>query len=411
MADIVLLIDAIKSGKFGEGSDYERKVIDYILSAHNKAVGIIRENSISISPEEERQKMMDFFQNTLNIKNAPLGKWPAKFMPALMQQVAVNLAIDENTSTEVFSVNGPPGTGKTTLLKEIVSSNIVKRAELLAEVAHSDPDDAYERCSFTQGPLDNKGYFKYAPSYFKLKNDKINQYGMLVASCNNSAVENITADLPKSDDILKSLEPSKDDEESVASGLNEVHNLFNVEKSEDIEQIKISSEIKEVRDIYFTRYANNLLNRKDCWGLISAPFGKRANINKYCASVLKKFINDYNLNNVREEHRKKYVEQRECFLRQLKIVKELEKELEILCDYAKYLPLTNENITEADLVRKIKENYAYIMELEESRPRGLFGRLKKDITRDNLISAKKVEIEDLKKQKDRLSKLLPIIIF
>lgn len=405
LADIVLLIDAIKSGKFGEGSDYERKVIDYILSAHNKAVGIIRENSISISPEEERQKMMDFFQNKLNIKNAPLGKWPAKFMPALMQQVAVNLAIDENTSTEVFSVNGPPGTGKTTLLKEIVSNNIVKRAELLAELAHSDPDDAYERCSFTQGPLDNKGYFKYAPSYFKLKNDKINQYGMLVASCNNSAVENITADLPKSDDILKSLEPSKDDEESMASGLNEVHNLFNVEKSEDIEQIKISSEIKEVRDIYFTRYANNLLNRKDCWGLISAPFGKRANINKYCVSVLKKFINDYNLNKVREEHRKKYVEQRECFLRQLKIVKELEKELEILCDYAKYLPLTNENITEADLVRKIKENYAYIMELEESRPRGFFGRLKKDITRDNLISAKKVEIEDLKKQKDRLSKI------
>lgn len=403
--DIVLLIDEIKSGKFGEGSDYERKVINYILSAHNKTAGIIPTNCISISPKEERQKMMNFFQNTLNIKNAPLGKWPAKFMPALMQQVAVNLAIDEKAHTEVFSVNGPPGTGKTTLLKEIVSSNIVKRAELLAEAAHSDPDDAYERCSFTQGPLVSKGYFQYAPSYFKLKNDKINQYGMLVASCNNSAVENITADLPKSDDILKSLEPSKDDDVSVASGLNEVHDLFDFEKSEDIEQIKISGEIKEVRDIYFTRYANKLLNRNDCWGLVSAPFGKRANINKYCVSVLKKFINDYKLNNVREKHRKKYVEQRECFLRQLKIVKELEKELEILCDYAKSLPLTNENISEDDLDRKIKENYAYVMELEESRPRGLFGRLKKDSTRDNLISEKKIEIEVLKKQKDGLSKI------
>ncbi|MDX8289129.1 AAA domain-containing protein [Metabacillus indicus] len=403
--DIVLLINEIKSGKFGEGSDYERKVINYILSAHNKISGIIPENCISISPMEDRQKMMIFFQNTLNIKNAPLGKWPAKFMPALMQQVAVNLAIDVKAHTEIFSVNGPPGTGKTTLLKEIVSSNIVKRAELLAEAAHSDPDDAYERCSFTQGPLDSKGYFQYAPAYFKLKNDKINQYGMLVASCNNSAVENITEDLPKSDDILKSLEPSKDDGISVASGLNEVHDLFDVEKSKDIEQIKISGEMKEVRDIYFTRYANKLLNRNDCWGLVSAPFGKRANINKYCISVLKNFINDYKSNNLREKHREKYVEQRKRFLGQLKIVKELEKELERLCDYAKSLPLTNENISEDDLDRKIKENYAYVMELEESRPRGLFGRLKKDSTRDNLISEKKIEIEVLKKQKEGLSKI------
>jgi hypothetical protein len=187
--------------------------------------------------------------------------------------------------------------------------------------------------------------------------------------------------------------------------LNEVYDLFDVEKSEDIEQIKISGEIKEVRDIYFTRYANKLLDRNDCWGLVSAPFGKRANINKYCVSVLKKFINDYKLNNVREKHRKKYVEQRECFLRQLKIVKELEKELEILCDYAKSLPLTNKNISEDDLDRKIKENYAYVMELEESRPRGLFGRLKKDSTRDNLISDKMIEIEVLKKKKDGLSKI------
>ena len=108
---------------------------------------------------------------------------------------------------------------------------------------------------------------------------------------------------------------------------------------------------------------------------------------------------------MREKHRKKYVEQRECFLRQLKIVKELEKELEILCNYAKSLPLTNENISEDDFDRKIKENYAYVMELEESRPRGLFGRLKKDSTRDNLISEKKIEIEVLKKQKDGLSKI------
>mgnify|MGYP000544412278 CR=1 FL=1 len=44
---------------------------------------------------------------TLTAKRAPLGKWPSRFMPALMQQIAVNLATDEENTMPVFSVNGP----------------------------------------------------------------------------------------------------------------------------------------------------------------------------------------------------------------------------------------------------------------------------------------------------------------
>ena len=83
----------------------------------------------------------------LTIKNAPLGKWPSRFMPALMQQVAINFAINKgnsplfNVNGKVFSVNGPPGTGKTTLLKEIVVNNVIERAILLAQ--YTNPNDAF----------------------------------------------------------------------------------------------------------------------------------------------------------------------------------------------------------------------------------------------------------------------------
>ncbi|MEI3168489.1 MAG: hypothetical protein V8S58_11505 [Lachnospiraceae bacterium] len=60
-----------------------------------------------------------------------------------------NLATDEAAKLSVFSVNGPPGTGKTTLLKEIIVSNIIEKARLLAEYA--DPDEAFDDYSFQHG--------------------------------------------------------------------------------------------------------------------------------------------------------------------------------------------------------------------------------------------------------------------
>lgn len=334
ISDIVLFEDAVRDEKFGDDTLYQKSVLDYILSAYEKSKGMGNMIRTIISPKESRERMFDFFNTILNVKNAPIGKWPAKFMPALMQQVAVNIAIDKGERTPIFSVNGPPGTGKTTLLKEIVSNNIVERAILLADEAVDDPDTAFERVYFKQGPLQesNNAYAKFAPAYYKLKQDKINDYGMLVASCNNAAVENITADLPKSADILDSLKSSDSDDDVIKNGLEQIHALFDIEQSEDVETITLYKKSREEKDIYFTRYANKLFDTDNCWGLVSAPLGKRSNIKKYCFNVLKPFIEEYKLNDSREQHRKKYVKQREMFLQQLHLVRELKCELEAVCD-------------------------------------------------------------------------------
>ncbi len=421
--DMILLADLIASGKFGDHSDYEKAVVSYLLAGYEKTKAADTLPRTIISPGEPAAEMRKFFEKVLHVAKAPMGKWPAKFMPALMQQVAVNIAIDKSGCTPVFSVNGPPGTGKTTLLKEIVASNIVDRALLLAQNG-TDPDTLFEKRSFTQGPLGAYGhaYFQYAPNYYAIKTDAVNDYGMLVASCNNAAVENITIDLPKGKDILESLEASPDDDESVKKGLEEVRTLFDVQCSEEIETITTYGKSREEKDIFFTRYANKLLGSEDCWGLVSAPFGKRSNIKKYCNAVLKPFLEEYKSSEARNLHRQKFVKQRELFLKQYQRVEALKRELEHLCTASASIPEKFQALSQQELAAakaslenarknqaaRLKAEQAEIMHLEETRPRGLFGRHKNTETRDALIAEHKENAASAKNSMGEIDNMLAV---
>lgn len=409
--DIIQLSELVQSGTFGDGNDYEKKVIEYILAGYEKSKGFDNLPRTIISPDAGKIEMKRFFDRTLSVTNSPRGKWPAKYMPALMQQVAVNIAIRQDGDAPVFSVNGPPGTGKTTLLKEIVASNIVERARLIAENAE-EPDSIFEMHSFSHGPLEANAnaYYQYAPHYYSINVDEINNYSMLVASCNNAAVENITIDLPKAKDILDSLESPGDEDEDVRHGLDEVSDLFDVNKSDDVETITRYGKSREEKDIYFTRYADKLIGGADCWGLISAPFGRKANIRKYCNSVLKPFVEDYKSNGVREQHKAKYLEVRKKFLSQYKLVESLRKELEQICALAGSVPMElQENapedlsceISDVEGKRQMLERQLFaeqkeLIELEESRPKGLFAWRKDTSTRNLLIQEKQSIVSKLR---------------
>ncbi|MFB1051487.1 AAA domain-containing protein [Paraliobacillus sp. JSM ZJ581] len=285
----------------------------------------------------DKDDRQDFFNQYFDISMAPIGKWPSKYMPAFMQQLAINFGMHpEETGRTIFSVNGPPGTGKTTLLKEIIAGNLVERARLL--VTYDDPDKAFVEKRFQDGDKSKNGYSKYHNVYYELKDSEIKKYGMLVASCNNAAVENITKELPDGTALCKGLLSDEKDNPTVVSGLDEVRRLFDKEKVIHTEEYKIWNDeqkqfcFESYSDIYFSKYANDMLDTKvktehSRWGIISAPFGKTSNIAHYAQKVLLPYIKDFGTNDKIAERKKKYKETVGQFKEQLEIVEEIQQRI------------------------------------------------------------------------------------
>ena len=166
--------------------------------------------------------------------NMPCSRWPVsnKQSLVLLQQAAVNVR-KFSQNTKILAVNGPPGTGKTTLLKDVIADIITERAICLSEF--KDPKEAFIFSTKTEF---NNIWF----NFYKLSL-KVTGYEILIASSNNNAVENISKDLPS------------------RSFVNNDLNYFNV----------IS---EKLADIYNQNKDNT---QHDTWGIISAALGNSNN--------------------------------------------------------------------------------------------------------------------------------------
>ncbi|UAA39235.1 AAA family ATPase [Paraneptunicella aestuarii] len=102
------------------------------------------------------------------------GRWPEnpEYGLSLLQTVAVNAGVNYSKHP-LLAVNGPPGTGKTTLLKDIIAHRFVQRT--------------YDLMSF----MDDKNWLDNIDAVRVIMTNS-----MVVASSNNKAVENISKELP-----------------------------------------------------------------------------------------------------------------------------------------------------------------------------------------------------------------------
>ncbi len=163
----------------------------------------------------------------------PLARWPAQSPAKLvtLQQAAVIAAIGKLKKGGILSVNGPPGTGKTTLLRDVVAAVISERADVM--VGFDDPEQAFVRVDMVGEGGRQQNVYRLAPG--------LRRHGMVVASSNNSAVRNVSEELPR-----------------------------------------IGAIARESNLRYFSAVADQVQGKEGgCWGLIAAVLGNKSNRSEF----------------------------------------------------------------------------------------------------------------------------------
>jgi len=201
----------------------------------------------------------NIFYDILQPKNYPLARFPSnpEFSLAFMQQVAVNLAIGFDNE-QIRSVNGPPGTGKTTLLKDIFSELIVEQSREIA----------FSSLEYIKG-ANNMKYWDNACIGILPKS--ISDKGIVVASSNHGAVQNIVDELPLNDKVDKEF----------IDCINDIDYFKKIANSKVwTEWVEENGRKKPKLKIKENKEKNKL------WGLFSIEGGKKDNM-EYIINVLK----------------------------------------------------------------------------------------------------------------------------
>jgi hypothetical protein len=210
------------------------------------------------------QHDLDQVHAAVEPRQLPDGRWPsdARHPLALSQQLAVNL-VGQGAGEGLFAVNGPPGTGKTTMLRDLFAARVVDRAHRLAALAR--PEHGFGGALPVWRSDDN-------PRVVHQLIPALTGFEMVVASSNNAAVTNVSDEIPSLEAIAASYRGRVDYFTEVATAL-----LQPARAEEDAPDGDPGGEEDEPVDTPSAPLGPEAVGARQAWALTAARLGRKSN--------------------------------------------------------------------------------------------------------------------------------------
>lgn len=166
--------------------------LDRLIAQAEKKQSFGKAISAYLGPALPERQRLDILTDAaamaglVSAKRLPSARWPAtpKHPLVLAQQAAVSQVVNSLGKEDgLIGVNGPPGTGKTTLLCDVIAEIVTERARRIAAL------DRPVALFGDKMTVAGKGFFP-------LKAEVVAGTSIVVTSTNNNAVKNITQELP-----------------------------------------------------------------------------------------------------------------------------------------------------------------------------------------------------------------------
>ena len=206
LEDLRFISENMEKGKFSKREFLCGELYDYIerIDLEGKKAPIFGRN-VTVSAEFPDAAFV-LLNQVLSYENAPLGKWPTKKETPVWRQVNVNLSTAKSSDTpfeeigSVVAVKENKVEEKAALLRELLASNLVERASLLAK--YDKPDDAFEGFDFYHGAEKNHAYAEYPAKWHRLRNEKLCDFSAMLTAQDQKILDQLVKLLTQDDKTM-----------------------------------------------------------------------------------------------------------------------------------------------------------------------------------------------------------------